>query len=93
MSRIPRYTPSRLIGSVAARYSVKCGSRMTLGVDVGAGGDQPVICLRRGARARIVERGRTPDTGNRRERAPGAGPGRPPRIRSRQARVLVEERP
>jgi hypothetical protein len=32
-----------------------------LGVDVGAGGDRTVICLRRGTRATIVWRGQTPD--------------------------------
>lgn len=55
--------PPRLISEAQGRWGVLAeGEPVELGVDVGAGGDSTVICLRRGPVARIVEANRNPDT-------------------------------
>lgn len=55
--------PPRLIADAQARWgSMESSGPVELGVDVGAGGDSTVICLRDGPNARIVAANKNPDT-------------------------------
>lgn len=55
--------PARLISQAQARWgSLEAGQPVELGVDVGAGGDSTVMCLRRGPVAEIVRADKNPDT-------------------------------